>query len=166
MNISSSVSPSPSALNFLASGSFPMNWLFTSVGQNTGASASASVLPMNIRGWFPLGLTDLILQFKGLSSLLEHYNSKASILWHPAFFTVQLSHLFMTTGKTTALTIWTFVTKVMSLLFNMLSRFVIVFLPRNKCLWIFLATVTIHKDFEAQENKICQYFHFSPFCLS
>ena len=71
-----------------------------------------------------------------LKSLLQYYNSKASILWHSAFFTVQLSHPYMTTGKTIALTRWTFVGKIMSLLFNMLSRLVITFLPRSKCLLI------------------------------
>src|SRR5574340_712326 len=69
-----------------------------------------------------------------LKSLLQHHSSKASILWCSAFFIVQLSHPYMTTGKTIALTRWTFVGKVMSLLFNMLSRLVITFLPRSKCL--------------------------------
>ena len=69
-----------------------------------------------------------------LESLLQHHNSKASILRHSDVFMVQLSHLYMTTGKTIALTIQSFVSKVMSLLFNMLSRFVIAFLPRSKCL--------------------------------
>ena len=71
-----------------------------------------------------------------LKSLLQHHSSKASILQHSAFFIVQLSHPYMTTGKTIALTRWTFVGKVMSLLFNMLSRLVITFLPRSKCLLI------------------------------
>ena len=71
-----------------------------------------------------------------LKSLLQHHSSKASILWHSAFFTVQLSHPHMTTGKTIALTRWTFVSKVMPLLFNVLSRFVIAFLPSNKHLLI------------------------------
>ena len=71
-----------------------------------------------------------------LKSLLQHHRSKVSILWHSAFFIVQLSHPYMTTGKTIALTRWTFVDKVMSLLFNMLSRLVITFLPRSKCLLI------------------------------
>ena len=71
-----------------------------------------------------------------LKSLLQHYSLKASILWHSPFFMVQLSLLYMTTGKTTALTRPTFVSKVMSLLFNMLSRFIIAFLPRNKFLLI------------------------------
>ena len=71
-----------------------------------------------------------------LKSLLQHNSSKASFLWHPAFFTVQLSHSYTTTGKTIALTRWTFVGKVMTLLFNILSRLVITFLSRSKCLLI------------------------------
>ena len=71
-----------------------------------------------------------------LKRFLQHHSSKASILWHSAFFVVQLSHPYMTTGKTIALTRWTFVVKVMSLLFNMLSRLVVAFLPRSKCLLI------------------------------
>ena len=71
-----------------------------------------------------------------LKSLLQHHSSKASILWHSAFFTVQFSHPYMTTGKTIALTRWTFVGKVMSLLFNMLFRLFITFLPSSECLLI------------------------------
>ena len=81
-----------------------------------------------------------------LKSLLQHHSSKASILWHSAFFMVQLSHPYMTTGKTIALTRWAFVGKVMSLLFNMLSRLVIAFLSRSKCLfisWLQLASAVI-----------------------
>ena len=78
---------------------------------------------------------------------------------------VQHSHLCMTIWKTIALTIWAFVGKVMSLLFKMLSRFVIAFLPRSKRLSNFMATVTVHSDCRAQEEKICHCFHFSPsFC--
>ena len=121
-----------------ASGSFPESQLFTSGGQSIKASASASVLPMNIQGWPTWGLSGLIsLQSKGLlKSHLQHHNLKASILWHSPFFMVQLSHPYMTTGKTIALTKRTFVSKVMSLLFNMLSMLVIAFLPRNKRLLI------------------------------
>ena len=115
---------------------FQMSQLFTSGGQSIGVSASISVLPMNIQDWFPLGLTSLILQFKGLKSFLQHHSSKASILWRSAFFTVQLSHPYMTIGKTIALTRRTFVGKVMSLLLNMLSRLVVTFLPRSKRLLI------------------------------
>ena len=117
-----------------ASGS-RMSQFFTSGGQTIGASAS-SVLPMNIQDWFPLGLTDLLAVQGALKSLLQHYSSKASILWCSAFFTVQLSHPYMTAGKAIALTRWTFVGKVISLLFSTLSRWVITFLPRSKCLLI------------------------------
>ena len=79
---------------------------------------------------------DLLAVQGTLKSLLQHHSSKASILWHSAFFIVQLSHPYMTTGKTIALTRWTFVDKVMSLLFNMLSRLVITFLPKSKRLLI------------------------------
>ena len=122
--ISSSVVPFFSCLElFPASGPFPMNQFFASGGQSIGVSASASVLPMNIQDWFPLGLTGLIsFQPKGLlKSLLQHHSSTAPILQHSAFFMVQLSHPYMTPGKTIALTRWTFVGKIMSLLFNMLS---------------------------------------------
>ena len=96
-----------------------MSWLFTSVGQSTGASAS--LLPMNSEllsfriNWF-----DLLAVQGTLKSLLQHQGSKASILGCGTFLMVQLSHPYMTTGKTIALAIWTFVGKVMSLLFNML----------------------------------------------
>ena len=102
-----------------------------------GVSASASVLPMNTQDWSPLGWTGWIsLQSKGLSRVLQHHSSKTSILQCSVFFMAQLSHPYMTTGKTIALTRWTFVGKVMSLLFNTLYRFVIAFLPRSKCLLI------------------------------
>ena len=101
-------------------------------------SFSFSIRPSSeYSGLISLGLTGWIsLQSKGLSSLLQHHSSKASILWCSAFFMVQLSHPYMTAGKTIALTRWTFVGKVMSLLFNMLSRLVIAFLPRHKRLLI------------------------------
>ena len=94
-----------------------MSQLFASGGQSIGALASASVLPMNIQmislkiDWF-----DLLAVQGHLKSLFQYYNSKASILWHSAFFMIQLSHLYMIIGKTIALTIWTFVGKVISLL--------------------------------------------------
>ena len=81
--------------------------------------------------WF-----DLFTVQRTLKSLLQHQNLKVSILWCSGFFMLQLSHAYMTTGKTRALTRWTFASKVMSLLFNMLSRLVIAFLPRSKCLLI------------------------------
>ena len=89
--ISSSVIPFSSCpQSFPASGSFPMSWLFTSGGQGIEASASASVLPVNIQNWFPLGLTGLILQSTRLMNLLQHHSSKASILWCSVFIMVQL----------------------------------------------------------------------------
>ena len=103
------------------------------------------------------------LGFQQTLSLLQH-NSKASILWCSAFSMVQLSNPYMTTGKTIALTRQTFVSKVMSLLFNTLSRFVIVLLPRSKCL-NFMASVTICSDFGAKENKVCHCFHCFPIYL-
>ena len=115
-----------------------MSQFFTSGGQSIEVSTSASVLPVNIQDSFPLGWTGWIsLQSRRLSkSLLQHNNSKASILQCSAFFIVQLSHPYMSTGETIALSRWTFVGKVMFLLFNMLSRLVITFLPKSKCLLI------------------------------
>ena len=128
--------PSPLALNLSQHQSFPMNQLFTSGGQSTGTSAL--VLQMNIQNWFPLGLTDLIsLVSKGLLELLS-----SKTIWKHQFFGAQSSlwsnsqQPYMATGKTIALTIQTFVGKMMSLFFNMLSRFVTVFLPRSKHLLI------------------------------
>ena len=107
---------------------------------------------------FRMDWLDLLAVQGTLKSLLQHHSSKASILWCSAFCTVQLSHLYMTPGKTIALTRWTFVGKVMSLLFNMLSRLVITFLPRSKCLLNFLAAVTTCSDFGAQKNKVSHCF--------
>ena len=104
--LSSSVVPFSSCLqSFPASGSFPASQLFASGGQSIRSSASASVLPMNTQDWSPLGWTGWIsLQPKGLSRVpFEHHSSKASILRHSAFFIVQLSYPYMTTGKTTGL---------------------------------------------------------------
>ena len=136
--ISSSVVPFSCPQSFPTSGSFQMSQLFASGGQSIGVSASTSVLPMNIQDWSPLEMDwlDLLAVQETLKSLLQHHTSKAPILWHSAFFIVQLSHPYVTTGKTIALTRQTFVSKVMSLLFNMLSELVIVFLPRSKCLLI------------------------------
>ena len=113
-----------------------MNQFFTSGGQNIAVSASASVLPMNIQDWFSLGLTGLILQSKGLSRVFFKPQFRSINFWCLAFFMAQLSHPYMNTGKTKALTRWTFVGKVMSLLFNMLFRLVLTFLPRSKRLLI------------------------------
>ena len=109
--------------------------------------------------WF-----DLFAVQGTLKSLLQHHSSKASILWHSAFFMVQLSHRYMTTGKTIALTRWTFVSKVMSLLYNMLSRFVIAFLLRSKCLlisWLQSPSAVILEP----PKKVCHCFHCFPIYL-
>ena len=119
-------------------------------------SFSFSIIPFKeIPGLisFRMDWLDLLAVQGTLKSLLQHHTSKASILRRSAFFTVQLSHPYMTTGKTKALTRWTFVGKVMSLLFNMLPRLVITFLPRSKRL-NFMAAVTICSDFGAQKNKV------------
>ena len=102
-------------------------------------SFSLSITPSNEHPGlisFRMNKLDVLAVQGTLKSLLQHQSSKASILWHSAFFTVQISHPYMTTGKTITLTRWTFVGKVMSLLLNMLSRLIITFLPRSKCLLI------------------------------
>ena len=144
-----------------------MSQLVASGDQSIVVSASTSVLPVNIQNRFPLGWTSWIsLQSKKLSkSLLQHHSSKASVLQYSALFIVQLSHPYMTTGKTIALTRWTFVGKVMSLLFNMLSRLVITFFPRSKHLlnsWLQSPSAVI---FGAQENRVCHCFHCFPIYL-
>ena len=118
--------------------SFPMSQLFGSGGKNIGVSASTSVFPMNTQDWSPLGWTVWIsLQSKGLSRVFSNTTvQKHQFFCASAFFIVQHSHPHMTTGKTIALTRWTFVGKVMPLLLNMLSRWVITFLPRSKRLLI------------------------------
>ena len=125
-----------------------------------------SINPSNeYSGLISFRISSLIsLLSKGLSkSLRQHHSSKASILWWSAFFRVQLSHPYMTTGKTTALTRQTFVSKVMSLLFNMLSKFVIAFKKQTSS--NFMAAVTIHSNSGAQEEYICHCFHFFAFYL-
>ena len=114
--------------SFPASGSFPLSQFFASGGQRK--YWSFSIHPSNDYSGlisFRINWLDLLALQGTLRSLLQHHSSKASILWCWAFFMVQLSHPYMTTGKTIGLTMWTFVGKVKSLLFNMLSRFVIVF---------------------------------------
>jgi len=137
--ISSSVIPFSSCLqSFPASGSFQMSQLFASGGRSI-KSFSFNISSSNEHSGmisFRMDWLDLLAVQGTLKSLFQHHSSKISILWHSAFFIVQLSHPYMTTGKTIALSRWTFVDKVMSLLFNMLSRLVITFLPRSKCLLI------------------------------
>ena len=114
---------------------------------------------------FRMNWLDLVAVQGTLKSLLQHHSSKASILQQSAFCIVQLSHLYMTTGKTIALTRWTFVGKVMSLFFNMLSRLVIAFLPGSKRLLISWLQSPSAAIFGAQENKVCYYFHCFPIYL-
>jgi len=141
-----------------------VSWLFALSGQSTGASASASILPMNIQGAFRIDWFDLLADQGSLKSLLQHHCSNASILWLSAFFMVQLSHPYMTTGNTIALTIRSFVSKLLSLLFNTLPRFVITFLPRSNRLlisWLQPPSAVIR----AQEEEICHCFYLFPFYL-
>ena len=130
-------------------------------------SLSFSISPSNEYSGltsFRMGWLDLLAVQGTLKSLLQHHSSKASILHHSAFFIVQLSHPYMTTGKTIALTRQTFVGKVMSLLFNMLSRLVITFLPRSKywlISWLQSPSVVILEP----QNVVCHCFHCFPIYL-
>ena len=150
--------------SFPASGSFPMSRLFTLGSQSIGASASASVLLMN-KGlitfkidWFYLTAVQGTLK-----SLLQHHSLKASVLCHSAFFMVQLSQLCMTTGKTIALSIPTFVGRVISLLFNILSRYVIDFLPRSIYLLISWLQSPSAVILEPKKRKSVTTSTFPPF---
>ena len=141
-----------------------MSWLFSSSSQSIGASDSASVLPMNIQGWFPLGLTGLTsLQPKGLSRVFSSIT-----IWKHQFFDSLRSNSHICTwllGKNIALTIWTFVVKVITLHFNMLSRFVIAFLPRSKHLLISWLQSPSTVILEPKKRKSVTVSIFSPFYL-
>ena len=120
---------------------------------------------------FRMDWLDLLAVQGTLKSLLQHQSSKASVLWCSAFFMVQLSHLYMTTGKTIALTRWTFLRKVMSLLFNMLSRFVIAFLPRSKHLlisWLPSPSAVILEPKKIKSDTVClfamKWWDGKPWC--
>ena len=152
---------------------FLRSQFWTSAGQSIGVSASAKVLPMNIQDWFPLGLTGLIsLQSKGLSRVfssttVQNYEflSTEPSLWPKPHISTWVLEKFKKGNKTTiALTVWTFVGKVLSLLFNTLPWFVIAFLLQSKHL-NFMAALTIHSDFGAEENKLCHCFHSFSFYL-
>ena len=125
-------------------------------------SFSFSISPFNEHSGlisFRMDWLDLLAVQGTLKSLLQHHSSKASILWCWAFFAVQLSHPYMTTGKTIALTRWTFVGKVISLLFNMLSRLLITFPPRSKRLLISWLQSPSSVILEPPKNKVCHCFH-------
>ena len=125
-----------------------------------------SVLPMNIQDWFPFRWTGWIsLKSKELSRVLQHHSLKALILHHSAFFTIQLSHPYMTTGKTIALTRQTFACKVMSLLFNMLCKLVTAFLPRSKRLLISRLQSPSAVILEPPKSKVSHCFHCFPIYL-
>ena len=114
---------------------------------------------------FRMDWSDLLAIQETLKSLLQHHSSKASILQHSAFLTVQLSHPYMTTGKTIALTRQTFVGKAMSLLFNMLSRLVITFLPRRKCLlisWLQSPSAVILEPKEIKSDRVSSFPIYLP----
>ena len=152
--------PSPPALNLSQyQGLFPMSWLFVSGGQSIGTSASASVLPViSFRtDWFDLHAVQGILK-----SLLQHHCLKVSVLQYSASRMVQLSHLYMTSGKTIALTIWNFVGKVVSLFYNMLSRFVKAFLLRSKHLLISWLRSLSAEILELKKIKSVTVSTFSP----
>ena len=157
-----------------ASGSFPVSQLFTRGGQCIGVSASESVLPMNTFRVSPsnehpglisfrIDWLDLLAVQGTLKSLLQHHSSKASIYRRPAFFTAQLSHPYVTTGKTIALTRQTFVDKIMSLLFNSLGWSYLS--SKEQASFNIMAGVTIWSDFGAQENKVCHCLHCFPIYL-
>jgi len=125
-------------------------------------SFSFSISPFNEYSGltsFRMDWLDLLAVQGTLKSLLQQHISNASIFWHSAFFIVQLSHPYMITGKTITLTKWTFVGKVMSLLFHMLSRLVITILPRSKCLLISWLQSPSAVILEPPKNKICHCFH-------
>ena len=163
-NISSSVVPfSSSPQSFPASGSFPESAVC--IRWSKYWSLSFNISPFNEHSGlisFRMDWLDLLAVQGTLKSLLQHYSSKTSILLRSAFFTVQLSHPYMATGKTIALTKWTFVGKVMSLLFNMLSRLVITFLPRSKHLLISWLQLTSAVILEPQKVKSATVSAVSP----
>ena len=136
---------------------WPTYWSFSF--SISPSSEYSEFISFRIDGWF-----DLPAVQGTLKSLLEHHSSK-SILQCSVFFMIQLSHPYMTAGKTVALTIWTFFSKVMCLLFNMLSRFVIVFFPKEHASFNFVPAVIVTRDFGAQENRVCHCFHFFPIYL-
>ena len=164
LTVSSSVIPFYCAQSFPASGTFQMSQFFASGGQSIGVSASTSVLPMNTQDWSPLGWTGWTpLQSKGLSRVFSNTTVWKHQFLAFSFFTVQLSHPYMTTGNTMALTRWIFVDKVISLLFNMLARLVITFLPRSKRLlisWLQSQSAVILEPPKIKSDTVSTVFPF------
>ena len=153
--------------SFPTSGSFQMSQRFTSGGQSIGVF-SFNISPSNECPRlisFRMDWLDLLAVQGTLKGLLQHHSLEASILRCSALFIVQLSYPYMTTGKTIALTRWTFVDKVMSLLFNMLSRLVITFLPRSKCLLISWLQSPSAAILEPPKNQVSHCFHCFPIYL-
>ena len=139
---------------FFESIRWPKYWSFSfSISPSNGYSGLIS---------FRMDWLDLLVVQGNLKSLLQHHSSKASIICHSAFFIVQLSHLYMTAGKNIALTRWTFVGKVMSLLLNMLFRLVIAYLPSSKRLLISWLESSSAVILEPPQNKVCHSFHCFP----
>ena len=146
----------PSIKVFLSKSALCIRWpKYWSVSFSISPSEEYSGLISFRMDWF-----DLLAAQGTLKSLLQHHILKELILQHSAFLMVQLSHPYITTGKTIALTIWTFVSKVISLLFNTLSRFVVASIPRSKRLLISWLQSLSPVIFGAQENKVCHCFHF------
>ena len=144
-----------------------MSQFFASGDQSVG-SFSFSISPSSEHPGlisFRMDWLDLLEVQGPLNSLLQHHTSEASILRCSAFFIVQVSHLYMTTGKTKALTRQTYVGKVISLLFNMLSRLAITFLPRSKCLFISWLQSPSAGILQPKKNKVCHCFHCFPIYL-
>ena len=151
----------PSIRVFSNESVLPIRWpKYWSFSFNISPSNEYSGLISFKIDWF-----DLFAVQGALKSLLQHHSSKASILQHSAFIMVQLSHPYMISGKTIALTRWTFVGKVISLLFNMLSRLVITFIPRSKRLLISWSQSPFAVILEPPQNKVCHCFHCFPIYL-
>ena len=158
------LSTSPPAFN-LSQHQGLLQWVSSSHQVAKVLEFSFSISPSNEYSGlvsFRMDWLDLLAVQETLKSLLQHHSSKASILWRSAFFILQLSYPYVTTGKTIASTRWTFVGKVTSLLFNMLSRLVIAFLPRSKHLLISWLQSPSAVDFGAQKNIVCHCFHCFP----
>ena len=151
--------------SFPASGSFPMSQFFTSGDQSIGISTISPSSERSGLNSFRIDWLDVFALQGTIKSLLQHHSSKASILWRSAFFIVLFSHPYMTTGKTIALTRQTFVDKVMFLLFNMLSRLVITFLPRSKCLLISWLQSPSAVILEPKKIKVSHCLHYFPIYL-